>query len=242
MGTMMTMGKPAGMTEVALRLFEKAEAMPTGPRECLKALIPYLAENISICLEASQPLGSTPDLSRPIEDIVSAAHQTIMPKRQSGEATRAAWLFLEATQRTFQVLDLTQAGEDPTATFKAAMGLGQADVRLAQVWNGLWDIMAVSDANAAVAKAIAKARKAGGTQRGQAIAAKAKAWKTEALEIALARDAKRPRLNREQLALHIMEQIKGETVPNFKTVETWLRQEAEQPHGPIESRARRKPA
>lgn len=34
---MMTMGKPAGMTEVALRLFEKAEAMPTGPRECLKA-------------------------------------------------------------------------------------------------------------------------------------------------------------------------------------------------------------
>lgn len=239
---MMARGKPAGMTEVALRLFEKAEAMPTGPRECLKALIPYLAENISICLEASQQLGSRPDLSHPIEDIVSGAHQTILPTRESSEATKAAWLFLEATQRTFQVLDLTQAGEDQTATFKAAMVLGQADVRLAQVWSGLWDIMAVSDTNAAVAKGIAKARKTGGTRRGQDIAAKAKAWKAEALEIALARDAKHTPLNRQRLAMHIMDRMKSDPVPNFKTVETWLRQEAEQPHGPLESRARRKPA
>lgn len=233
--------KPIGTTEVATRLLEKADSLPPGRRECLNALIPYLVENISICLEASRQLGGRPDLSSPIEDIVSAAHQTIMPKRKSGEATKAAWLFLEATQRTFKVMN-AHPEENQIATFVAAIELGQADVRLAQLWSGLWDIMAQPDANAAVAQGIAKARAAGGTSRGQAITAKAKAWKAEALEIALVRDAKRPRLNRDQLVMHIMDHIKGEHVPNSKSIETWLRTEAEKPHGPLESRARRKPA
>ena len=235
------MKKPIGTIEVATRILERADALPPGPRECLKALIPYLVDNIWICLEASRQLGGKPDLSRPIEEIVSAARQTIMPKRESGEASRAAWLFLEATQRTFEVLNV-RPDENQIATFLAAIELGQADVRLAQVWSGLWDIMAEADSNATTADGISKAREAGGLKRGQTIAAKARVWKAEALEIALAADTKTPRLNRQQLAMHIMERIKGERVPEFKSVDTWLRTEAEKPHGPLESRARRKPA
>jgi hypothetical protein len=231
-----------GMMDVTLRLYEKADELPPGPRECLKALAPYLVHNITICLEASRQLGDAPDLSQPIEDIVSIAHRTITPVRNSGEATKAAWLFLEATQRTFEVLNVDHADKNQIATFVAAMELGQADVRLTQVWSGLWDIMSQADSNATVAEGITKAREAGGAKRGEVIAAKARAWKAEALDIALARDQKPPHLNRQKMAMHIMERIKGETVPEFKSVDTWLRTEAEKPHGPVDSRARRKPA
>lgn len=76
----------------------------------------------------------------------------------------------------------------------------------------------------------------GGASRGKQKTAEAEAWKADALEWAKGKD--RNAWSRSKLAQEIIFQFDGKT-PTQKSVEDWLKNEAEQPYGPIRSRARK---
>jgi len=67
--------------------------------------------------------------------------------------------------------------------------------------------------------------------------ADAEAWKRDALPFAARCDAAHPEWSRSKIATEILHNFDWEK-PGHKAVEDWLRLEAEQPNGPLRSRAR----
>ena len=85
-------------------------------------------------------------------------------------------------------------------------------------------------------QAKARARRAG-QARGVQKKANADAWKAEALDWAVQND--KPAITRSALATALIFQFDWKN-PDHKTVENWLKYEAEQPVGPLRSRARKR--
>jgi len=84
-------------------------------------------------------------------------------------------------------------------------------------------------------------RSEGGKARARGQKADAEVWKRAALEVAIKNDRGPGMLTREALAMRVvrvLEKKKLKVMPSRYTVTAWLRQEAEQPNGPLRSRHR----
>jgi hypothetical protein len=113
---------------------------------------------------------------------------------------------------------------------------------MTQVMTGMWDIIATADATAQVAAQVQAARAIGGVRRGAELKAAAAEWKAHLLPMAIELDRRHPTWTRQQLATDLLFQSKLEKTVGLKSIEDWLKQEVEQPNGPIRSRARTKGA
>ncbi len=64
-------------------------------------------------------------------------------------------------------------------------------------------------------------------------------WKDNVLPYAIKVDAELPNVTRERIAWEIKNEF-GKSVPGPRQITDWLQKEAEQPNGPLQSRARKK--
>jgi len=86
---------------------------------------------------------------------------------------------------------------------------------------------------------MSKSRKKGGATQAQNNKNDARAWKERALPYAIEMDAAHPDVSRDELAdmitTHFKKKVKG-----HRAVYAWLQNEAEEPNGPIRSRAKKR--
>ena len=101
--------------------------------------------------------------------------------------------------------------------------------------------LAIAEAEAG-ARHIAKRelgnRGKGGRSRAEQIQRAAQAWKERALPVTIKLDRAHPKWTRSRLATEIAQHFDWET-PSQATIVMWLKNEAEQPNGPVKSRARK---
>ena len=179
------------------------------------------------------------DLSQPLISICTSAANLLRPKKGTDEAIAAAFLTFDSVAKILESIAADPTDEPAFAAgVKAGFKFGQADVRLTQVLTGLWGIMAEADTNAKTANLVVTNRKSGGVQRGLNLKNEAAKWKAEVLPVAIKLDQKHPEWNRQKLAQEILFMAAPEKV-GLRSIEDWLRDEAEQPRGPIRSRARK---
>lgn len=239
----MTLDKNKVLAEILQRFNEFAETLDPVQTTDLVHVGTYLIQNIvaAYLLADARRVGA--DLSRPLPEICSTLMNGLEPLTKTpDEAIRAPYLAVASASEILAAIGANKSGYPQADSMLIGFRLGQADVRLTQVISGLWGMMAEADATYQVAAGRAEAQRAGGAKRGEQIAQLAEAWKAEALQIALKLDERNPMFTRDKMATEVLERIVGEQVPGHKSIEVWLRQEAEHPNGPIRSRARKKPA
>ena len=223
---------------LALRFYDRAETLPPGPKKDLLALNPYLCEDLEAALGVMRTLGlhEQIDLGEPIETICIKMEELLQGEAHD-EARVAALRVVEATKYILLTLGAASNEASQLTAFLCGLALGQAEVRIVNVGSGVWDMLMRAEYTDLVSAQIEASRKAGGKTRGLEVSQKAQAWKAEALEIAQRID--KPTWSRTKLATEISWKAKGE-IPGIKSLENWLKDEAEMPNGPI--RSRRKPA
>lgn len=125
-----------------------------------------------------------------------------------------------------------------------AMGmlrLGHARGALAVV-DAPWAKAFMTGQDSDVLVAIQASRKAGGKVRAKQLQEQASDWKAEALPIAIEYDRKHPKIDRQRLAMAVLERLESRSKPgSVKSVENWLRNEIES-LGLVRSRSRKKSA
>ena len=146
---------------------------------------------------------------------------------------------LRVYQSVAILLTLLKASPPDDRLVDAAFDFGRADVLMAHSITGMWDVRADAHENAMAAGKLAEARKSGGATMAQNNKMLAKVWKDEALPFAMKVDADLPHVTRERIAWEIKNKF-GKSVPGPRAIADWLQKEAEQPNGPLQSRARKK--
>lgn len=224
-------------------LVKDMESLAKHPQACLATVAMFVVEN----LQASQAIAEglrafrAPTGCRSLTDLADALQLALQPfEDQPDERITAAYNGVSAVGDLLRTLKSEPL--DYPVLLRLCVRLGQADVRQVQVASGMWQVIADADMNDRIARARREAQKSGGKERGIQMASKAQSWKREALEIAKKLDSSAKQSTRDRLATDILDRMKCETLPGHKAVEVWLKEEAEQPNGPIRSRARRKPA
>lgn len=132
-------------------------------------------------------------------------------------------------------------GRQPKQLVEAGLNSGVAEVRANLLLSGLYAVVEEGQANFESAQQVQAARESGGAKRGAQMTATADVWKVTVLPYVAQQDRKNPKWTRDRLATEITHQFEGE-VPGHKAVTDWLKDEAEEPNGPIRSRARKKSA
>lgn len=123
----------------------------------------------------------------------------------------------------------------------AMLRMGRAQGALAAL-RSPWAKAVATGQDSDVLAALQASRKAGGESRAMQLRERASEWKTEGLPIAIDYDRKHPKIDRQRLAMAVLERIESRSKPgSVKSVENWLRDEVE-PKGHIRSRSRKKPA
>ncbi len=229
--------------QLATRLHEHAESLPPACKANFLALAPYIIPDLltahSVLFAAG--LHDRLDLQEPMPAICLKG-RALAETVDNDETFRAALLTYEAVGRLIETLSADPSnGQTTIRSAIAGIALGQAEIRIAQVVTGLWDIMAEAEYNSTEAKRMSNNRVAGGKKRGDALKEKAQEWKGRLLPLALALDADHPDWNRQKLAMEVMFRDDTQDV-TLRSVEDWLKKEAEQPNGPIMSRARKQAA
>jgi hypothetical protein len=227
--------------EFARLIFERSEKLPAGPRSDLLALTPYIVRNLISACEFVGRMGGSVGSGGQIDAVCSDGLSFLATVEETSEAKASARLIFTAVLNVLATLDAAPKRGSQKFAFIAGMLLGQADIRVAQVSSGLWDIVAEADANAASARKALDKKRAGGATRGAQLSAKAAEWKAEAMKIAVDLDRKHPEYTRSKLATEITFNA-GCEMPEHKSVEDWLKNQAEAPNGPIRSRSRTKTA
>ena len=152
---------------------------------------------------------------------------------------------LKAAQLTYesvgQLIAALAVEPDPVTLVQAGIAVGRAEVRLTQVMAGLWGVVAAADFNAGIADGLAETRRSGGSARGAALSQRAAQWKAKMLPVAEQLDRENPDWDRQKLAMEIIFKTDLKEV-GIRSVEDWLKKEAEEPNGPIRSRARKQKA
>lgn len=226
-------------------LVREMETLTEAPQACLASVAMFVVQNLSGSLSiATADRGfRVPADCDSLSAMAGALQEALKPSEgQPDERITAAYLAASASGELLRALTSRNGEVEYPELLRICVVLGQADVRLMQVASGLWTIMADADVNDRLVQARRHAQQTGGKSRGAQVAANAQAWKREALEIAQKLDAGPKQRTRDRLATDIIDRLKGENLPGHKAVEIWLKNEAEQPNGPLRSRARRKPA
>lgn len=124
---------------------------------------------------------------------------------------------------------------------KSAFEMGEALLSLKLEMHGLGEIVRAFQPAMSSAQQLADARSKGGKGRAEQLREKASIWKAAALKAAILLDAKHPEWPRSKLATEIAFKIDAPDdfrLPGIRQIEIWLKEEAEQPNGPIASRSR----
>ena len=224
-------------------LVEDMENLAQAPQACLASVAMFAVQNLQAAQAIAQGLRAfrAPTGCRSLTDLADALQLALHPSEdQPDERITAAYNGVSAVGELLRTLKSEPL--DYPLLLRLCVSLGQADVRQMQVASGMWQVIADADMNDRIARARREAQKSGGKERGIQMAAKAQSWKREALEIAKKLDSSAKQSTRDRLATDILDRMTCETLPGHKAVEVWLKEEAEQPNGPIRSRARRKPA
>jgi hypothetical protein len=188
------------------------------------------------------------NVNQPLRSMCADAAALLQPISENDETLRAAQLSFEATAGLVDAL--VAPGSTPETLVETGIRFGRAEVRLTQVISGLWEVMAAADVNASTAKLVDQNRKTGGAKRGAELKKQAAEWKAELLPVAIALDQKHPEWERQKLAQEIVWQAEPKYVKrngeikyiSNRSVEDWLKNEAEEPRGPIRSRAQKQRA
>jgi len=226
-------------------LVREMETLPQSAQACLASVAMFLVQNLSRSLSiATVDRGfSVPEDCGSFSAMAGELQEVLKPlEAQPDERITAAYLAASASGELVRALTSASEAIEYPDLLRICVTLGQADVRQKQVASGLWTIIADADVNDRLVQARRHAQQVGGRSRGAQVAANAQAWKREALDIAQKLDSGPKKWTRDRLATDIIDRLKGENLPGHKAVETWLKDEAEQPNGPLRSRARRKPA
>lgn len=225
-------------------LAKEMEVLPQSAQACLASVAMFVVQNLSRSLSIATAVRGfcIPADCVSLSAMAGALQEALQPSEvQPDERITAAYLAASASGELLLALTPRNGVVEYPELLRICVALGQADVRQMQVASGLWTIMADADVNDRLVQARRHAQQTGGKSRGAQVAANAQAWKREALEIAQKLDSGPKQRTRDRLATDIIDRLKGENLPGHKAVETWLKDEAEQPNGPIRSRARRKP-
>lgn len=233
-----------GSADEAIRLLIKdMESLAPDPQACLASVAMFVVQNLQAAQVIAEGLRAfrAPIGCRSLSDLSDALQLALSPSEvQPDERITAAYNGVSAVGELLRVLKTEPL--DYPILLRLCVSLGQADVRQVQVASGMWQVIADADMNDRIARARREAQKAGGKERGIQMAAQAQSWKREALEIARKLDASAKQSTRDRLATDILDRLTCETLPGHKAIEVWLKDEAEEPNGPIRSRARRKTA
>jgi hypothetical protein len=230
------------VTALVGRFEQEATALPTQQQQTLLSfgalIVPALVDAHAVLFRAG--LHPALDLGQSLESICAAGAALLAPYSDDDETAKAAQLTYEAVGELLSAVSAPQ--HSAVQLVKAGVAFGRADVRLTQVITGLWEIMAAADQNQRLADAEANRRKRGGEERAAALKQEAAIWKAQMLPLAIEADAKHPHWSRQQIAIELLYAHKGDKEIGLKSIEDWLKDEAEQPNGPIRSGARKKRA
>ncbi|MBK1970948.1 hypothetical protein JIX59_16525 [Brevundimonas diminuta] len=221
-----------------IRLHAEAQALPSAQREILLSLWPHIYGAIKhgCALLGDQRRGRVV-LTGSIKEMCATGIAAC--DNAADEHINAARMNFQAA-RDLLALAATPAVH-PKQWVKAGTNYGHAELRATLVLSGLHGVLVEGAVNAQSAQRLQAAREGGGTKRGEQMKAAAERWKAQALPYALDQDRKNPKWTRDRLATEISHQFEGE-VPGHKAVTDWLKNEAEEPNGPIRCRSRKKSA
>ncbi len=223
---------------VPIRLHTEAQALPSAQREILLSLWPHIYGGIKHgCTLLGDQRRDRVDLSGSVEEMCATGIAAC--DDGTDEHTNVALMNFQAARDLLALATLPVV--HPKQWVEAGTNYGHAEHRANLVLSGLHDVLVEGAVNAKSAQQIRAAREGGGTKRGEQMKAAAGKWKTQALEYAIDQDRENPKWTRDRLATEIGYQFEGE-VPGHKAVTDWLKDEAEQPNGPLRSRSRKKPA
>jgi hypothetical protein len=247
MGMMTAEQIAAEVQELLKRQFEvEAKSLPESEREALYAVGSKLVESMvaAYVVLLTRDLHRSIKLDQPLTDICAAGVGAIGDQKLGDEVLMSVALTFEAVAGVIGAVTSQPTPSGPPKLAKAIMAgfyLGRADVRRTQVLTGMWNIIAAADTNQRTAEQVQSTRQAGGHARGAELKDKAALWKGQLLPIAVKLDNKHPEWKREKLAQEIIWESGIEEV-GHRSVIDWLMREAEQPNGPITSRARKQTA
>jgi hypothetical protein len=179
------------------------------------------------------------NLQQPLRAICSDGVALIGKSALGDETLRAAQLTYAAISEVLETI--LAPSPDPMAMLSAGMSYGGAEVRLTQVTSGLWEIVASADANSQIAMGLADTRKSGGKARGAELKKQAAGWKEKLFPVAERLDREHPEWDRQKLAMEIIFKTDLKEV-GLRSVEDWLKNEAEEPNGPLRRRGRKQRA
>lgn len=222
-------------------LLKEAEGLPPDRQQTLLhlggAIVPSLVTAHSVLFHIGD--FERLNLDQTLSEICSTGAELLdRHGAETDETLRAAQLTYESVGQLIAALAVEPA---PVALVQAGIAVGRAEVRLTQVITGLWGIMAAADSNAGIAGGLAETRKSGGSARGAALKRQAAQWKAKMLPVAERLDREHPDWDRQKLAMELIFETDLKDV-GLRSVEDWLKGEAEEPNGPIRSRARKQPA
>lgn len=241
-------GSSAGMAfresvvrDLVARFTEEANGLAGDRQQTFLAacgrVLPSLIDAHGLLFQAG--LHDRLNLQQPLRTICSDGVTLIGKSAMGDETLRAAQLTYAAVGEILAAL--LDPSCDPLTVLTAGMSFGGAEVRLTQVTSGLWDIMASADTNSHIAMGLADTRKSGGKARAAELKKQAAEWKEKLLPVAVRLDQDHPDWDRQKLAMEIIFETDLKEV-SLRSVEDWLKNEAEEPQGPIRSRARKQRA
>lgn len=221
--------------ELALRIYDLAENLPSVEKADLLALWPYLSQSLggAFAVMRSLNMSDAIDLSIPIDAICDEMEATLASKIDEDERRKAALRIVTASKGILQAVRAKEIPDRQVHAVLSGIEFGHAEARFAAVTSGIWDVFTQAAHASMVSEQVAYARSKGGKERGAKLSQDAQLWKTEALEIA--RRIDQPGWSRTKLATEVLFKAKSD-LPGIKSIENWLRDEAESPRGPIRSR------
>lgn len=223
------------------------DALPEAQRPPLYAVAPELIAALTeafIILVANDLHHSIP-ADQPVTAFCHAGMKAVGDRRHGNEILMSAFATFEAVAGVITALTTPPADDDlpgQARAIRAGFWLGRADVRRIHVVTGIWRAFERADANQQLLTREAERRQQGGRMRAAAVKREAELWKQHLLPLAVDLDRKHPKWTRQQLAMELLHSHQLDKELGLKTVENWLKDEAEEPNGPIPSRARKKRA
>jgi hypothetical protein len=199
-----------------------------------KLLAVYIEHFGDLPTFAAGQFGDLEELQQGMLDLMADRFAIEIAANRGGEKLVAAGRACSVLNVALGFMKTTRSNPANAPDFHAAMGVG-LELGRTEIWMDWAATGRLDEFERGVRATEDRAR--GGKARADKDKCRVAEWKSNALAFALVKNGTNPSWSRSKMATEILHHFDWDR-PGQRTVEEWLRLEAEQPNGPLRSRSR----